>query len=291
MHFAAKGRIVMSAREALRSEFSSQVTQLLEVPSEAVRFELLHQWVVNLERLIFEMDAFEALSRELLNELSAEQRQQLNRAYCVWETELEKQFVSGNSSRLRVEKYLLNTRFDHLVHKEIELLGEFTPERVLFIGSGPFPISAIHYQRKLKMPVHCLEKEPSALAISNQAIHELSLHTRIFVHRGHGEDFAVGNYDLIIIALLAKPKKLILANILKHGAPACRVICRTSERLRTILYEPTMGNTDTAAFSVQGMQSAGPGDTISSFLLRKTLVQHQDVGVVAAPGLVSAAVS
>src|SRR5579872_935781 len=278
----------MSDCQTLRSEFNSQVMQLLELPSEGVCFELLHESVVNLERLIFQIDAVEALALELVSHFSAEQRQQLNRLYSAWETELEKRFVAGRSSSLRMNDYLLNRRFDRLIHKEIELLRPFMPRRVLFIGSGPFPISAIHYQAKLNIPVDCLEKDASALAISKQAISGLNLDGTICVHRGHGEDFIVRDYDLIVIALLAKPKKLILANILKHGAPFCRVICRTSERLRTILYEPTMENNDTAAFQVEGMQSAGPSDTISSLLLRKALVKEQDNGPFTAPELTSA---
>ena len=82
--------------------------------------------------------------------------------------------------------------------------------------------------------------------------------------------FDISDYDLIVIALLAKPKRRILRNLRKNTASGCRILCRTSYSLRTVVYEPTP-ETALGGFQLVGQQIAEGEQTISTFLLERAM--------------------
>src|SRR5215217_5630327 len=112
-------------------------------------FPVLHENIVALERLVFTEDSQSAEAARVLNEMTTEERTQLNNAYCVWETQLECEYaqdiLAGKETTL--DNYFLNKRFERLVNRELSLLDGDPPRKILFVGSGPLPISAFHIQR------------------------------------------------------------------------------------------------------------------------------------------------
>lgn len=198
----------------------------------------------------------------------------LNDAYCAWETALEQIFVmrlcSGSATSLY--DYRLNNRFQRLLRREISMLRRPEPKRALFVGSGPFPISAIWLHRRLGIPVDGFDVSLDAIERSRELIDKLNLsHAINVVHEG-APSYDVFDYDVIIIALLAKPKSLILENIYNSAKKDCEIICRTSFGLRTAIYEPTLISHEILEkFSVDDavVVSGNGDDTISSLLLKK----------------------
>lgn len=232
-------------------------------------FDVLHENISRLENLIFTAPTARTSDGSVLKEISNDERAYLNKAYCRWETETEYRFacsvISGQETSLK--NYLLNKRFERLLERELALLSDTPPTRILFIGSGPMPISAFHLHLMTGRPVDCLDANPDAVTTAQQVIDKLGFKASFQVLSGAGEDFDVSRYDLILIALLAKPKHRILRNLRKHAAPGCRVLCRTSFGLRTLLYEPTPKK-DLRGFRLMSTQVAARGQTISTFLLK-----------------------
>ncbi len=244
---------------------------------EAIRgtdqsFDVLHENIVALEQLVFAEDSQSQEASLALNEMTVEERTELNNAYCVWETQLECQYaqdiLAGKESAL--DNYFLNKRFERLVNRELSLLSGDPPQKILFVGSGPLPISAFHMHRATDQPIDCLDSNPSAVHISRQVIEKLGLKDQVRVFNGLGESFDISEYDLILIALLAKPKRRILRNLRKRAAPGCRILCRTAFSLRTLVYEPTP-EIALGGFQLLAQQIAEGEQTISTFLLEGAL--------------------
>jgi predicted GNAT family N-acyltransferase len=230
-------------------------------------FRNLDENILNLERFIFAEppDGQDAV----LNELSEGERVYLNDAYCRWETEIEYRYAHAvlTGEEKTLDNYRLSARFEQLLQRELSLLsGQRSPERILFIGSGPLPISAYYVHRITGKPVDCLDRCPEAVDISRRVIAQIGLSDSMRVFTGLGEDFNIRNYDLIIIALLAKPKRRIMRNVRKRAAPGCRVLCRTSFGLRTLVYEATPESV-LMGFDVQARQLAEGEQTISTLLV------------------------
>lgn len=234
-------------------------------------FPRMHTTMRDLERLLLRSEKEAERFEQLMNDFSEHELRRLNNLYCLWETKLEKRFVDHLQQDVvkHFVDYPLYARFERLIEREVSLLDGYVPKRVLFIGSGPMPITALCLQHRLDVNIDCLERSPEAIEHSNVVLNKLGFTNHIRVLQGFGEQIDASEYDVILIALLAKPKRTILENLL-HTAPAhVRIICRTSEGSRCVFYEPTTLYSIPPALRVIKAASAGIDDTISSVLLRR----------------------
>jgi len=237
-------------------------------------FQLLDTLIEHIESKIFFASNAERLMLELRRDRG--DLKLLNEAYCAWETTLEKIFSRRlcNGAASSLHDYRLNNRFQRLLKRETSMLRSSSPKRALFVGSGPFPISAIWLHRILGIPVDGLDVSEDAIIVSRELIGKLGLGDSIRVIHQDSASYDVGAYDVIVIALLAKPKVAILENIHKSAKDDCEIICRTSFGPRTVIYEPTiMSDEMISKFTIEDawIVEGHSDDTISSLLLRKSL--------------------
>jgi hypothetical protein len=163
---------------------------------------------------------------------------------------------------------------EQLVGEELSLVP-VKPENVLLIGSGPLPLSGVLVHRMTGAQVACVDCDPRAIAQSSRLLRKLGLDQALEVSCCHGEKIQASHYDLVVIALLAKPKAAILANLSQTIRRDSYILCRTSTGLRTLLYEPadvTLG----PAFEVVDEQIAVGNLAVSTMLLRPCASQAAD---------------
>lgn len=239
-------------------------------------FSILDPLIEDLETRIFGASDVDKLLLDLRG--NRDNVKLLNDAYCAWETALEQIF----SWRLRTQTtwslpdYRLNNRFQRLLQRETSMLRNSNPQRALFIGSGPFPISAMWLHRILRVPVDGLDISADAVEGSRELLDKLELSDAIKILHADSETYDVSAYDVIVIALLAKPKQAILNNVFRSAKDDCEVICRTSFGPRCLVYEPTEFSEDLLGqFTVQDTRviASNSDDTISSILLRKSVAR------------------
>ncbi|HZP66536.1 MAG TPA: nicotianamine synthase family protein [Rudaea sp.] len=246
--------------------------QLLEHPRQ--NFAVLDPLISHIESKIFFANAADELVFNLKH--NRESVKLLNDAYCAWETALEQIF----SKRICLDDanslndYRLNSRFQRLLKRETSMLRGRQHKRALFIGSGPFPISSIWLHRLLGIPVDGLDHSFDAVQRSREMLEKLGLDRSISVIHETSHSYDVSAYDVILIALLAKPKMAILENIYASAKDDCEIVCRTSFGLRSVIYEPTVMSPDMLErFSIEDARiiSGSSDDTISSLLLKKVV--------------------
>lgn len=264
-----KGSELERVVETLLTELESEVSPMTLAK---YRFDVLDDLITRLEQLIFNASSSENINFH--KRFNDNHLAQLNAAYCAWETILEKHFVdevtSGKIDTFR--NYRLTERFERLITREMSLLSERKVDSALFVGSGPFPISAIWMNHMLQVPIDCLDIDEMAINASKTFIKNVGFEDHLHVIHQDSPNYDVSKYDVIVIALLAKPKKDILSNIIKTMKPDCQVVCRTSHGLRKILYEPTLVNREILGnFYIKGQKviDGDSDDTISSLLLEQ----------------------
>src|SRR5215212_64261 len=109
---------VQRAPEIHDTGSSSSLTAKIRNFCQAIRstdqsFPLLHENIVALENLVFTEDSQSPEAVLALNEMSVEERTELNNAYCVWETQLECQYAQDilDGKETTLDNYFLNKRF------------------------------------------------------------------------------------------------------------------------------------------------------------------------------------
>lgn len=234
-------------------------------------FHLFHLLMRDLEKTLLRDNLPDALPTRAVDQMKSDELIELNNLYCLWETKLENRFVYflKNGVTRHYLDYMLYARFDRLIEREVSLLRGFKPSRLLFIGSGPMPITALCLQQRLGVPIDCLEKYQAAVDESKSVMKLLSCDNVINIYQGMGEEVDASQYDVVLVALLAKPKHDILTQIRDTARDDIRIICRTSEGSRKVFYEPTEDNDIPIGLRMVAHEQAGMDDTISSCLLKK----------------------
>lgn len=224
-----------------------------------------------LENLVLNKKFTYSEEDELLNYLSKKgSLRKIQLLYEKFETDLEVSFAREivREHLSAYQLYLMYERFMGLIKNEIKLANIERQESVLFIGSGPFPITAILLNKLASCNVDCHEKNKKYVELSKKVISQLGLAGKIRIKAINGECFRNNTYSTIIVALLAKPKDKILQILKRRISIDTKIICRTSDRVRQVFYEAT--NQDHLdGYKIVKKNYAKGNQTISSVLLKK----------------------
>ena len=211
----------------------------------------------------------------LLQTLGPEMLARLQGLYEKYETDLEIEFAAKIlAGEAKLEDYPMHERFVRLVSGEAELAGIKPEHKVLFIGSGPFPISPILFAKLTGAHVDCLDMSKEACEISEQVVEKLGLQDQITIINGEGESADVGEHDVVVVALLAQPKDRIAFNLKLQNPESTPVVVRWAPGNRKVFYrgfDPTIEDrVRRYSFPIfEGRyHRAGTDDTISSSLSR-----------------------
>jgi hypothetical protein len=196
---------------------------------------------------------------------SAEEKRWLRALYSSYETLLENDFASSfwdAGAQPDVESYPLWQRFQRLTRAEIAGTRLADGEEIAFIGSGPFPVSAISYARQRQARVSCIDSNPAAVETARQVVEILGLATTVCFQCIPGQDADFSRYDVIAIAVLAKPKPEILERICTTAKAGSRIACRTVYGKCDMIYEDFHGQFP-PRMQEYAAHRAGKEDTIS----------------------------
>ncbi|MBZ5521008.1 MAG: GNAT family N-acetyltransferase [Acidobacteriia bacterium] len=259
---------------ALVTQVSSSYMALQE---NRLNFSELHESIMQLEEFICSNGQDEAKTGALLGRLDPEMIDTVNHAYRFWRIQLEHDFARRLSKgEASLSDYPLNSQFAGLIERELALVSGQRPERILFIGNGPLPISAIHLHLQTGVPVDCLLRDPGAVPLARDVIASCATARGVRVLHEEEAQHDVSGYDLVIVGLLTKQKKTILKMLRKNCRPGCRILCRTSHGLWRLVHE-TVSDRDLRGFHRKGRQVTENGQAGSTWLLEAASSAAADV--------------
>ena len=79
--------------------------------------------------------------------------------------------------------------------------------QIVFIGSGPLPMTAIDMHLQTGAKIVCVDNDPEAVLLSRQMIENLGLSGSISVHQAEGDKFDYAGSDVVFVAALATSKR------------------------------------------------------------------------------------
>lgn len=237
------------------------------VAEAQLEFSLLHDQVLRLEDLVSSYGSDAEQSASFLEQLSPGLISELNAAYRFWEDSLERQFVLNLlQDKTSLGEYHLYERVGELVRRELALVSDLWPQRILFIGTGALPLSAIQIHLQTGLPVDCLAENHDATGLVQQVLKKCKVNNsvRVFTEKDGSYDLSV--YDLVFMASTARPKRKILRQLRKKCHAGCHILCRTTHGLGQLLYEPAT-DLDVRGFYVKQDQTDA-AEIISTWLLQ-----------------------
>lgn len=143
---------------------------------------------------------------------------------------------------LRLFPYFVN--YDKLTRLELGGLrcaGETSPGRILFVGSGPLPLTSIMLARQHGASVSNIDIDTDACRLSEALVARLGLEQKLQIACADILSLSdLGDYDVIILAALVgmrqREKQQLLAHLSAAMRPGALLVVRSSHLLRALLY-------------------------------------------------------
>lgn len=125
------------------------------------------------------------------------------------------------------------------VKKEIDSFDITVQSKVLFIGSGAFPISALTLAKEAGAEVMCLDIDNEAITMGRNIAELTGLHTKVsFSNKTASELTFVNDATHVIIASLVKNKLEVLEDLKEVLPQDAKVILRYGNGLKSIFNYP-----------------------------------------------------
>lgn len=157
------------------------------------------------------------------------------------ETENANKILKSENPRKTLESFVFYDKYKGLINNESQLVRFDENKKIVFIGSGPLPLTLIMLNRLFKSKCVGIEMNEEVANLSRDVLKKLGLEGDIEIIVG--DERAVKNidYDIIMIAALAEPKDRVFANIWDVVNEKDPVLYRTYTGMRAILYSPVTG--------------------------------------------------
>ena len=232
-------RISRYSRDELRRLSQQEIYQLYLVLDDIAHLECGHHLA---ERI---------LATRTIQEMLPDIRWYYSTFFEVHETCLVQEVLAAADPWQPLRVFGLYPRYETLIRTQMEQLDLPRPKRLAFIGGGPVPLSLILLNRLYGIRSVGLDIDPKAVALARQCLERLGLDQEIAIVQGTEDTLAELDWDMVMIAALAEPKRRIFNSLRWIMATGRRrpVICRTYSGLKTLLHPP-LRKDDYAGFTV-----------------------------------------
>jgi len=119
--------------------------------------------------------------------------------------------------------------------KEYKIFDVGKSRRILHIGCGMFPITALTLADEYDLNIVAIDNRKDVIKTAKQIIKNKKLEKKITVEIGEGETYPLKRFDTIIISSCSIPKIKILENIFKNAKPDCKIIVRELQQERDLI--------------------------------------------------------
>lgn len=213
-------------------------------------------------------------SKEKIN-LHDENISFLQKSAALAEYEMEKHWakeIASNKCRLNNFVYYDNyVKLTRIEWNNLLSCKFHNSHNVLFVGSGPLPLTGIILAKDYNCNVTLLDISNEAIKLSKKLVKHLKITNINFINADALEFDLYHNYDVIYLAALSGidggVKKLIIDRIRTRSNKNLHLIVRSSFGNRKILYKP-LNKKDLNGFKLE-VEVKPHNDIVNSFLILK----------------------
>lgn len=165
--------------------------------------------------------------------------------YEIYETNLEIEFVrsllkrNGVLSINDLQSYQYYEGYARAVKAEARLAHITHTDRVAFVGSGPVPMTAILLHELTGALIECIERDRASAELSYKLIQKIGYSKNIHVIRKNAIAENFSHFTVVVLAVMAKPKDVLMRIIWEQVRPGTRIVYRLPSDARQAYYEDT----------------------------------------------------
>jgi precorrin-6B methylase 2 len=106
-----------------------------------------------------------------------------------------------------------------------------------FVGSGPYPWSAIRYARKYSCQITAVETRPEAVVLSEGLVKHFGLSEQIKIICADAQMIDYKHFSTVVIAAMVYPKHTLLDVIYPQLASGSRMLVRSAVGQYIFIYD------------------------------------------------------
>lgn len=120
---------------------------------------------------------------------------------------------------------LYSSVYEDVIRDEVALAGIGADDRVVNVGCGPTPFTALLLARATGAQVTGIDRDPRAVSRAQRLVARCGLERRVRILLGDASD-ELPPFDVAVLALQVTPKRPVLAALASRAAPHARLIVR-----------------------------------------------------------------
>lgn len=140
----------------------------------------------------------------------------------------------ANQSRLFY--FLVALYYKAIIRREVELAAIKPSDKILCIGGGPCPYTAIMLHQLTGAAVTVVDNNAACVQQSNALIQRLGLGKTVRIVYGEGEAVDCEGFTVIHLALQVSPKRKVLENLLARAGRGVKILVRWPKTMVRGLY-------------------------------------------------------
>jgi len=134
--------------------------------------------------------------------------------------------------------------YEDIVESEIRLADITSGDKVLHIGCGSLPSTAILLSQKIGIQTTALEKNPSSVKDAKFTVKTLHQEYQVKINQANALNYPIESYSVIVVSQGIEPRYEVLNHIAKTMQTGTRVLFRTfSSNTGGITSQDTILNT------------------------------------------------
>jgi nicotianamine synthase len=192
-----------------------------------------------------------ALNPKVISDLTIEETKELRQLASNAEYEMELHWadkvINSLNPEAEIQKFWYYQNYIDLTKIEWLALESCCKtelhNKVIFVGSGPLPMTAIILARDYNVQVTLIDIDEKAIEVSKKLVNSLNLSNLISVEISAGESYKnYKSFEVVYLAALAGIdetfKQKILENISEQVTAHTHLVLRSAHSNRTLLYSP-----------------------------------------------------
>lgn len=125
-----------------------------------------------------------------------------------------------------------------IVKKEVLLSQANESHKILCVGGGYFPCTAILFHQLSNATVVVIDNDAEAIAESTKLIKKLGLADKVIIRNTDGADISAEDFDIVHIAMQVSPKEEVFQQIHKTVSEKGKILVRTPKQHLERGYQP-----------------------------------------------------
>ncbi|MBT9173934.1 MAG: hypothetical protein DDT21_02341 [Syntrophomonadaceae bacterium] len=147
-------------------------------------------------------------------------------------------FFEKNAREFPYFLEILSLYYKKRVSMELEAACVRCGDRVLCIGGGPCPFTAVYIHKFTGAQVTVIDNNLDAVQAGNHFINKLNLRSAITFIHADGEKIDLDGFSLVHVALQVTPREKVIRHIQKCAAPHAQIIVRGVLPAQKAVLEP-----------------------------------------------------